>query len=93
MINGNLWYVIKTFKKERDQIKSTSKMKTILVPTNFSNYSTNALVTAASMTRAKGGRIVLMHNVETLLTNWPRLAEIERMESSGNQKSGRQSFS
>ena len=38
-------------------------MKTILVPTNFSNYSTNALVSAASMTRAKGGRIVLMHNV------------------------------
>ncbi|HET6544628.1 MAG TPA: universal stress protein [Chryseolinea sp.] len=53
-------------------------MKTILVPTNFSSYSSNALVTAASMTRAKGGRIVLMHNVETLLTNWSRLSEIER---------------
>ncbi len=54
-------------------------MKTILVPTNFSNYSTDALVTAASMIRAKGGRIVLMHNVETLLTNWSRLSESERM--------------
>ena len=55
-------------------------MKTILVPTNFSNYSTNALVTAASMTRANGGRIVLMHNVETLLTNWSRLSDVERMK-------------
>ena len=53
-------------------------MKTILVPTNFSNYSTDALVTAASMIRAKGGRIVLMHNVETLLTNWSQLSETER---------------
>jgi len=55
-------------------------MKTILVPTNFSNYSTDALVTAASMTRAKGGKIVLMHNVETLLTNWSQLSESERMK-------------
>jgi nucleotide-binding universal stress UspA family protein len=55
-------------------------MKTILVPTNFSDYSTDALVTAASMIRAKGGRIVLMHNVETLLTNWSRLSESERMK-------------
>jgi len=54
-------------------------MKTILVPTNFSDYSTDALVTAASMIRAKGGRIVLMHNVETLLTNWSRLSELVRM--------------
>ena len=55
-------------------------MKTILVPTNFSNYSTDALVTAASLMRAKGGRIVLMHNVETLLTNWSQLSESERMK-------------
>ena len=55
-------------------------MKTILVPTNFSDYSTDALVTAASMIRAKGGRIILMHNVETLLTNWSRLSESERMK-------------
>ena len=55
-------------------------MKTILVPTNFSNYSVDALVTAASLIRAKGGTIVLMHNVETLLTNWFRLSESERMK-------------
>ena len=55
-------------------------MKTILVPINFSNYSTDALVTAASMIRARGGRIVLMHNVETLLTNWSQLSESERMK-------------
>jgi len=55
-------------------------MKTILVPTNFSNYSTDALVTAACMLRAKGGKIVLMHNVETLLTNWSQLSESDRMK-------------
>jgi len=55
-------------------------MKTILVPTNFSNYSTDALLTAASIIRAKGGKIVLMHNVETLLTNWSQLSESERMK-------------
>ena len=55
-------------------------MKTILVPTNFSNYSTDALVTAVSLIRANGGRIILMHNVETLLTNWSQLSESERMK-------------
>src|SRR5688572_4718557 len=55
-------------------------MKTILVPTNFSNYSTDALVTAACMLRAKGGKIVLMHNVETLLTNWSQLSESDRVK-------------
>jgi nucleotide-binding universal stress UspA family protein len=54
-------------------------MKTILVPTNFSNYSTDALVTAASMIQGERGRIILMHNVETLLTKWSQLSESERM--------------
>ena len=67
--------------RQKKATKSNDKqMKTILVPTNFSNYSSDALVTAASMLRAKGGRIVLMHNVETLLTNWSRLSESERMK-------------
>lgn len=55
-------------------------MKTILVPTNFSGYATDAVVTAASIVRATGGKLVLMHNVETLLTNWANLSVQERLK-------------
>ena len=53
-------------------------MKTILVPTNFSMHATDALVTAVSIIRATGGKLILMHNVETLLTNWCRLSSAEQ---------------
>src|SRR5688572_27906462 len=55
-------------------------MKTVLDPTDFSNYSTDALVTAASMIRAMGDSIVCMNNVETLLTNWTQRSASERMK-------------
>jgi nucleotide-binding universal stress UspA family protein len=53
-------------------------MKTILVPTNFSVHATDALVTAASIIRTTGGKLILMHNVETLMTNWSRLSNAEQ---------------
>lgn len=54
-------------------------MKTILVPTDFKNFD-NALGTAVSFVQLTAGRIILMHNVETLLTNWSRLSQAEKLK-------------
>ena len=53
-------------------------MKTILVPTDFSKYSTNAILTASAIAKMAGGEIILMHNVKTLLTRWERLPASEQ---------------
>ena len=53
-------------------------MKTILIPTDTKSFNC-ALRTAASFLRGNAGKIILMHNVETLLTNWTRLSEKEKL--------------
>ncbi|WP_276370787.1 universal stress protein [Chryseolinea sp. H1M3-3] len=55
-------------------------MKTILVPTDFSAYSTNALFTAVAIVKPAGGEIILQHNIPTLLTRWEALSETEKMK-------------
>jgi nucleotide-binding universal stress UspA family protein len=55
-------------------------MKTILVPTDFSAYSTNALFTAVAIVKQAGGEIILQHNIPTLLTRWEVLSETEKMK-------------
>ena len=53
-------------------------MKTILVPTDFSTYGLNAAQTAASMAEKTHARIILQHNVPTLL-NWSSMSEDQHM--------------
>ncbi len=55
-------------------------MKTILVPTDFSGYSTNALFTAVALAKQGGGEITLLHNIPTLLTRWESLSETEKLK-------------
>lgn len=55
-------------------------MKTILVPTDFSSYSANALYTAIDMARTSGGEVIVLHNIETLVTRWDNLSETEKLK-------------
>lgn len=48
-------------------------MKTILVPTDFSTYGLNAAQNAASMAEKTHAKIILQHNVPTLL-NWSSMS-------------------
>jgi nucleotide-binding universal stress UspA family protein len=56
-------------------------MKTILVPTDTKD-SESALKTAASILRSNPGKIIVLHNVETLFTNWTNMSETERKKHS-----------
>jgi universal stress protein A len=46
--------------------QATSGIKSILVPTDFSSYSSNAIDYAAKMAKPLGARIVLAHVIESL---------------------------
>lgn len=46
--------------------QATSGIKSILVPTDFSSYSSNAIDYAAKMAKPLGARIVLVHVIESL---------------------------
>lgn len=54
-------------------------MKTILVPTDFSDYALQAVHTAVPIALATGSKIVLLHNVYTE-TKWASLQASERKE-------------
>jgi nucleotide-binding universal stress UspA family protein len=54
-------------------------MKTILVPTDFSMYGFNATRTAASLAEQTHAKIVLQHNVQTLM-EWSHMTPGEHRE-------------
>lgn len=54
-------------------------MKTLLVPTDFSEYGTTAARTAVQIAAKTGAHIVLMHNIQTLI-KWKSLPEAEQQE-------------
>lgn len=54
-------------------------MNTILVPTDFSTYGLNATRIAASLAKKTDTRIILQHNVSTLL-EWNHLSDEEHMK-------------
>jgi len=53
-------------------------MNTILVPTDFSEYTPGAIEFAAQIARKTGNPIVLQHNIEDLI-NWDHLSPSERL--------------
>jgi nucleotide-binding universal stress UspA family protein len=56
-----------------------NKMKTILVPTDFSEYALQAIRTAVPIAIATGAKIVLLHNVYTE-TKWETVPILKRHE-------------
>jgi nucleotide-binding universal stress UspA family protein len=52
-------------------------MKTLLVPTDFSEYATKAMYAAVQIAAKTGATIVIQHNV-TCLLNWGNMTESER---------------
>ncbi len=54
-------------------------MKTLLVPTDFSEYALRAIHTAVSIAMATGAKIILLHNVYTE-TKWESLPNSRRLE-------------
>ena len=65
-------------------------MKTIIVPIDFSTYATDAISAAATVARNAGGIVILLHNVETLVTNWASLSDNEKQKYPEIQKHLRQ---
>ena len=54
-------------------------MKTILVPTDFSEYALQAVRTAVSVATATGAKIILVHNVYTE-TKWESVPIAQRKD-------------